>query len=565
MPTINFTDQIIERDRFDFIGRDFLWLRDPVDVRILIVVDGPISFSTTGFGLGLVIDTLRDPAYDYVRFDVDMATRDGTTFSENSSPGPYQVRYEGFRFHQTSDGGDLIIDNYDEIWLFGFAPGNDAGPDSNIEGDYRKLSELELIKLTTWMNERQGGVLAMGDHDYLGATMCWKIPRVRYMRRWTNAQNVPPIGGLGNPDTHLRHDTNQPRTSGELAGSDTINFSNQGDTKPQPLDVKRYYIGRGPLIFQKNYEPHPILCSRTYGVIDILPDHPHEGWVYEDHEIAADTNYNWSEGGESVSGDDFPEVGGHREMPEVIAWGNTTPNPPYQLAKGPSPEKRFGVIGVYDGHQAEVGRVATDSTWHHWFSENLIGMKNDDTTDHYEKLQDYFRNVAVWLARPSQQSRMLSVATWNSLFTVQAIQELVLRDSPFLLGPSAEDVLGRRVPKCTYRRWIRDFLLPELYPWWRDRIPDPICLSCPPFELLEAAALGVIIEEMLPLRDEIIKERKFSGKKLEKAVDGAFKKAVKRAAPTLIKELDKAYAQEAKQLGALAKQVKGTEPRHQCD
>lgn len=564
MPTIDFSERIIERNRFEFIGRDFLHLHAPVNVKILIVVDGSISFSVGGFGLGLVLDTLREPAYDYVRFDIDLATRNGETPSENPDPGLYDTRYSGFRFDQTTDGGSLIIDNYDQIWLFGFAPGNDAGPDSNIESDYRKLSEMELIRLTTWMNDNQGGVLAMGDHDYLGATMCWKVPRVRHMRRWTNAQNVPPIGGLGQPDTHLRHDTNQPRTPGQLAGTDTIYFGNQGDTKPQTIDVKRYYIGRGPFIFQSNYEPHPILCSRDHGVIDILPDHPHEGWVYEDNEVDPNANYSWSEGGESVNGDDFPEVGGHREMPEVIAWANTTPNPPYQLAKGASPHKRFGVIGVYDGHQANVGRVATDATWHHWFSENLVGMKNDDTTNHYEKLQDYFRNVAVWLSRPAQQSQMLSVATWNSLFTVQAIQELLIHRSPFLLGPSAQDVLGRRVPRCTYRRWIWDFVLPEIYPWWRDRIPDPICLSCPPFELIEAGALGILIEEMLPLRDQVM-QKKLEGKKLEKAVHGAFQKAVKRAAPALLKELDKAYSAETKAINALAKQVKGTEPRHHCD
>lgn len=564
MDNNKFLEQIIERDRFEFIGRDFLRLCDPVNVKILLVVDGPISFSQTGFGLGLVLDTLRDPAYDYVRFELDLATRDGATPSENPSPGPYEIRYHGFRFDQTTDSGNLIIDQYDQIWLFGFAPGNDAGPDSNIESDYRRLSDMELIRLTGWMNEHQGGLLAMGDHDYLGATMCWKVPRIRHMRRWTNAQNVPPIGGLGNPDTHLRHDTNQPRTPGQLAGTDTIYFGNQGDTKPQSIDVKRYYIGRGPFIFQSNYEPHPILCSRDYGVIDILPDHPHEGWVYEDDEVDPNASYSWSEGDSSISGDDFPEVDGHREMPEVIAWATTTPNPPYMLAKGPSPEKRFGVIGVYDGHQADVGRVATDATWHHWFSENLVGMKNDDTTEHYEKLQDYFRNVAVWLSRPAQQSRMLSVASWNSLFTAQAIQELGPRVSPFILGPSAEDVLGRRVPRCTFRRWIRDFLLPEIYPWWRERLRDPICLSCPPFELLDAAALGILIEEMLPLRDESI-EKNLSGRELEKAVHGAFQKATKRAAPTLLKELDKAFNNEAKKLSSLVKQVKGREAKHTCD
>lgn len=561
MDPIPFDERILDINRFEFIDPPFLRLCRPVHVKILMVVDGPVSFSTTGFGLGLVVDTLRDPAYDYVRFDVDLATRNGAA-SENASPGPYDTRYNGFRFDQTKDGGGLIIDDYDEIWLFGFEPGNDAGPDSNIEASPLKLNELELIRLSTWMNEHQGGLLAMGDHDYLGATMCWKIPRIRHMRRWTNAQGVPPIGGAGHPDTYQRHDTNQPNTPGQLAGTQTIPFNNQGDTKPQHIEVKKHYLGRS--VLSASYEPHPILCSLKYGIIDILPDHPHEGWLYEDDEIDPNAHYSWSEAGASVSGDDFPEVGGHREMPEVIAWAWTTPNPPYLLEKGPSPHKRFGVIGVYDGHQADVGRVATDSTWHHWFSINLVGMQADGTTNHYEKLQDYYRNVAVWLARPAQQSQMLSTATWNSLFTIQAIQELVPAIHYLYLGPNAHDVLGRRVAKCTLRRWLWDFILPELRPWWRERLLDPVCLTCPPFEFLEHGALGIMVNEMLPLVKKAIDEN-LSGQKLDRLVHAAFTKAVKQAAPTLIKELDTLYSKEAKGLSQLSKSIKGREPRHHCD
>jgi len=156
------------------------------------------------------------------------------------------------------------------------------------------------------------------------------------------------------------------------------------------------------------------------------------------------------------------------------------------------------------------------------------------------------------------------VATWNSLFTVQAFQELGPRFSPFIIGPNAEDVLGRRVSKCTYRRWIWDFILPEIYPWWRRRLLDPVCLSCPPYERLEAAALAVVVEEMLPLRDESI-EKNLSDKKLEQLVDRAFQKAIKRAAPELLKELDKEVSREAKELAGLAKKVKGTDIKHHCE
>jgi hypothetical protein len=44
--------------------------------------------------------------------------------------------------------------------------------------------------LAEWM-DRGGGVFAVGDHFNLGASMCSRIPRVRTMRKWTEAQGVP--------------------------------------------------------------------------------------------------------------------------------------------------------------------------------------------------------------------------------------------------------------------------------------------------------------------------------------------------------------------------------------
>ena len=35
--------------------------------------------------------------------------------------------------------------------------------------------------------------------------------------------------------------------------------------------------------------------------------------------------------------------------------------------------RAFGVIGAYDGHQGGVGRIAVDSTWHHFININIDG------------------------------------------------------------------------------------------------------------------------------------------------------------------------------------------------
>jgi hypothetical protein len=497
-------DAVLNKNRFEYITPEFILRFRPVTLKILIVVDGSINFSTTGFGLGLLIDTLRDPVYNYVRFDVTLADREGIA-SEDIDADIYQPRYRGFRFDRTESDGSPTLDKYQQVWCFGFNPGNTGfTSDESIENPvYAPLSNGELAVLTRWMNEKQGGVLAMGDHHFLGASMCYRIPRVGTMRRWTNAQGVPPINGAN------RYDTNRPSTPAQanIAGGNPaqIPFANQGDTVPQPIEVKRYRL-RSLSALQRKYRPHPIFCDPQRGVINILPDHPHEGRLYEDDEVEIDGSYNFND----YAGLEYPEAAGIRPQPEVIAWANTLSDPPYNFAKGPTPARRFGLVSIYDGHQANVGRVVVDTTWHHWFSENLVGMKNDTTTNYYERIQTYFRNVGIWLATPSQRSRMLSVANWYSLFTVQGVQEFTRIDPIWLIGSTAKDILGRNVSPCVISEWLIDFIRPEvLQRLDQIFIDDPICLTCPPFELLENYVLGGIIQEMLPLKESLTLELKF--------------------------------------------------------
>jgi len=69
-----------------------------------------------------------------------------------------------------------------------------------------------------------------------------------------------------------------------LSGTAVIPFSNQEDSKPQSIDWVPW-ISQQVSIFQIRQRPHPILCHPVHGPIDVMPDHPHEGWCYEDDEI----------------------------------------------------------------------------------------------------------------------------------------------------------------------------------------------------------------------------------------------------------------------------------------
>ena len=472
-------------------------------IKILVVLDGGISLTegNSMFGVGRVVRLLRESKIGCTRFTVDTARR------ENNKGGA--PTYTDFRFDQMENGAP-ILNKYHEVWCFGFNPDNDAGPDSNItQPGALPTSDNELKVLTQWMNEKRGGLLAMGDHDYLGASMCHRIPRIRSMRRWTNAQCVPPIGGINDTDTALRHDTNQPFSQAQLNGTATIPFANQEDTKPQVIDWVPW-IAQQVSVFQIRQRPHPILCHPVHGPINVMPDHPHEGWCYEDDEI----NLSAPLGIPTLNGDEYPTVNGNQPRPTLIAYGNTTPNPPFRLAKGPSPKKRFGMISVYDGHPANVGRVATDSTWHHWFDENIQRIEAAGGVN-WDKISRYYLNVAIWLAPPNNATFCLVADTLTTHFTHLGFQEYTPKASVFDLGQSLYHELARHYGPCWVSSWVLDQLKlvdNDFWAWLKDRlfwkkgIPVPggdPCLSCPSFELIEIAVLGGLVKAGFPIANEI--------------------------------------------------------------
>lgn len=495
-------DHVIDRRANEFIAPELIFRCNPQTVKILIVADGSISFGTAGFGLGDVIATLREPKYSYVRFEVTMATREGSA-AEISNPSDTEATYTGFRFNRTESDGSPTLHKYNQVWLFGINPNSTFDEsnfsDANItDSSNNHLSQVELATLTRWMNTQHGGVFATGDHHILGASMCAEIPRVGTMRRWTINQNAPSVSNS------TRHSTLRPATPGQTA----LTSSLQSDAVPQPLQLKQYPLRRSVLERSRS-QPHPLLCDPEHGSINIFPDHQHEGWIIEDHQVQVDEQYDFGNDvtGSKADGDEYPTVGSNKPVPEVIAWANTLGSPTYTHDGTSLAAKHFGVIGVYDGNPASVGRVVVDSTWHHWFNVNLTGLKADTSTNYYERIQTFFRNVGIWLATPSQRSSMLVAASWNATFTIDALQNWNLSLANHLLGQKARDVIGREVSGCLMRDFLHTWvLIPELIPRFPEleRLPDidPLCLSCPPEDFIEDVSLGGLIREILPRQNE---------------------------------------------------------------
>ncbi len=479
-------------------------------VKILIVIDDGGGYSEFGgFHLGQILKVLATDSPPHVAFEVTKAHRQTGEGAD----------LNGFRF----DAHDL--GQYSQIWLFG------------IERENEKLGAKELKALSQFM-DAGGGVFATGDHENLGQAMCAEVPRVRSMRRWY-WPNAGPNGELPAPSQTGpdRHDT----VMGLGMGGD------QSDKVPQPIkpvpNVRRF---GGGIITRVVTYPHPVLCGPT-GPIELLPDHMHEGKC----DPPTDLGKTWTFDGHAVV--EYPAVSGHREAPKVIATANT------RNTTG----EDFEVLAAYDGHRANVGRVVVDATWHHWFNINLIGFVNatDPANPAYDaavvpkwnEIKAYFRNVALWLARPSVQN-CLRRSGWLIILRNDDIRMTFrpLDKTPdrlgylWHLGILARDAMGKLASRCQTTQWIIE-ALPEfdfdLTPWPpfpKIPMPDP-----PPPWLdlidLENVALGGAVHELATA----FQQEKNAREIFEKRGD-EIEKLVRRGAAIGTAELFARHAESAK-------------------
>jgi hypothetical protein len=396
------------------------WKVKPI-VDILIVVENNIAIDPSdGFGITSVIALLRATKVGCMRFRVDIALRNNQPQSVTAAPGIHDPKYRGFRFDM-ANAGTAVIDKYEQIWCFGFKPSNSGSPnDAEIDTPAAMpATNAELAKLASWMAVRKGGVFGTGDHHFLGASMCRKIPRLGTMRRWTNASGVPPQGGPGRIDT-LRPpsaDYEPGHPGGPLALGNT---DHQGDLTVQPIRWVAHGTNFRPFIWKRR--PHPVLCHPKLGPIDVMPDHAHEGLCVETADINANATYNF-DGGPAEA--EYPDAidGGAKPLPKIIAYGSNLGSPPYNFVKLAQPARTNNpMISVYDGHRAGVGRVATDSTWHHWMDVNINNLQAADNDD-WKKISRYFINLAVWLNPPGFSTSCLHLAVATSHFQYVGFQE----------------------------------------------------------------------------------------------------------------------------------------------
>jgi hypothetical protein len=410
-------------------------------VRILMVCDGMLDYSENNNGFSELIDkallTNHLPGQRPILYK---AHRNGPNSFSNPSerPGPI-ADYYNYRFSALAVQGappPLNRQNYTQLWLFGRGSSRDGQT-------FTPLSDGELKVIAEFM-QSGGGVFAVGDHEDLGGGLCGRVPRVRSMRLWNwldaGQPQAPPANGLTRNDT-LRPGFNR-----------GIQFDDQQDNVPQVIRPKFYSNGLGGAVY-----PHPLLAYRD-GVIDVMPDHMHEGVCLEPGDLTQPiTIPNFT------TTDEYPIIHGTniRLSPEVIAISTTDPS------NNQVNPHCFGSIGVYDGHLVNVGRVVVDSTWHHFVNLNLRGTRPEElpyvsaligfyTYDHstspptrvptaeYEAIKQYFRNILRWL-NPQQEAACL---THQFLYQLR-YQSPLDEELPSLKDQTWENIL--RAGAATYQ------------------------------------------------------------------------------------------------------------------
>lgn len=264
----------------------------------------------------------------------------------------------------------------DQIWFFGWFQAN-AGEtfDKFLGSNQNELDpETEVTALREWMDERGLGVLISGDHSNLrpggtaldppksfvclGKALGSPVPRAGRLRVWNGPPNLFP-----------REDA----VSTLVATGATLDPDKlQGDSTPQKLALENVAPAGVPA------QAHRLFWGRDESgrdvTIDVFPDHQHEGEVVEFKALDGD----WPP---------FDEQDPEKKQPKPVV-----------VARGYDKLRNLSVpvLAVYDGDMRQVGRIVADSSWHHYFDENLIGFKSDSPT--LGLLGQFYRNLALYLA-----------------------------------------------------------------------------------------------------------------------------------------------------------------------
>lgn len=373
-------------------------------IRILIVADGDIHFGPrlNGFTLmELIKNGLTGGSNPWAKLEITTARRLDDDDCEPCCTPNQNFRFDGELFKNTK---------FDELWLFG-----------QLAEDDTPLEDSEIAEVLRFMNAG-GGVFATGDHQSLGAAMCGKLPRVGSMRKWYDKQALTQeLRAPGRDDT-TRLDT--------LREGFNLGFQldDQSDRVPQEIRPK-FFLNPS----RDGATPHPLLAARSGFAITVLPDHMHEGECM----VPTVLTRTFELDGKSVP--EYPEVPNTklRISPQVVAISTSAGG--YLLSINLKPvcpvePRSFVSITAYWGDQVGIGRVAVDSSFHHFLDINLRGTGypnstgffdcHGNPTKDYKAFKQYFKNIVGWLCPATARAELYRALLLDLRFNTALIEEI---------------------------------------------------------------------------------------------------------------------------------------------
>jgi hypothetical protein len=412
------------------------WFRECTP-KLLVITDNLNYLANSDFGLTEFVNTLRGATIHGMTPIVTTASFSPSgTLSYNATT----KHITNFKFTDATHG--LQKSRYDVVLILSFSRA--FGP--------KLTDEPGALDAVTKFMQSGGGVFATGDHEDLGAGMCMDIPRVRSMRFWR--ANTP----------HVRNDK---RLTTNPPGSDDVyQFEDQADAFPQRLYVN-YRTDAGGI-----GNAHPLLQlpgSSPARAIEVFPDHPHEGECVVPSNLTTKLLDNIT--------DEWPvQIGRSRISPEAVALSMSHGNG--FSGKDPVIPRSFIAICAYNGQLANVGRVVTDATWHHFVNVNLVGSppmppagRQGLTGRNRNDVNQYYRNIVTWLmpknvrrcgryAWLAQELVRFPLFEELELAPIEKLSSQSLRET----GALVEVALAKRTPQFQVKQLLDDVLEEALGP-----------------------------------------------------------------------------------------------------
>lgn len=370
---------------------------------------------------------------------------------------------------------------YHEVWFFGLHQINKDEYRFEFPGGGGPRSELnaaEVAALTRWMSvdpadgSKGIGVLMSGDHanpppdqqpisgatkfcppglDHqtflsLGRALGINVPRAKFLRVWQG------------PPTHCEEDS----------FNTLFPPPNEIDASPQQLNLPRFDQYGNP---NPAGEPHNVFRGKNGEWIQVLPDHEHEGAVFVPKDFPEDV---------------WPSTGKIQPVPKYIAFGTDHRS-----------GRSLKLLAAYDGHAVGLGRIISDSSWHHYLNFNLQSLGADDLgVQAADQIGQFYSNLVVWLAPPQVRTSMT-----NAMFTWLATHPRMIEEisaGPLNIGNLALRLLRQVATDCEInellvaacpedlRRKSETFIFPH----------EPVVSELPTVEVLIGSIIGKYFEHL---------------------------------------------------------------------